>query len=280
VDIAIALNRLWRHKLWLIPVAIIAAIVAVTVLYRVSSLVPPRLESKSFAYGTATTQLLVDAPDSVLIDLEPSIDALAERAQIYARLLGSESVRMGTARRVGVRPGSILIDGSARGGGEPAEGERSVQLAGQSVGRRVIYTVGEGSPVIQISSQAPTAGEAVRLADGASLALADYIGQLQGMQGLEREERITVTRLQESNGGIVTEEVAVPLALAGGLGVLAVGVLTILVIPTLVRYLRIASTLNDPDEDDARTTEVSVLRERDREHSENAEDQTRTGQSS
>jgi hypothetical protein len=242
----LAIKRLWRHKLWLFPVVVLGALAALNVLYQVS-LAPPKLESRTFAYATASTQLLVDGPESLLTDLDTSIDPLAERAQIYGRLLGATEVRGSISDRTGLSRDAFVIDGSVAQGQQPNEVERSVQLAGPSIIPTLSYRVADGSPLIAISAEAPTAQEAMRLVEAAASALAGYVGALQAEQGIAPGARIRLTPLARPAGGAVSEDASLPVAVMAFLAVVALGVLAIVAVPAVLRSARRARTVGWSD---------------------------------
>ena len=80
--------------------------------YRIS-LAPPKLESRQYHVGVASARVLVDTPDSQVVDLNPKgADALSSRASLLANLMASSPVK--THHRAG-----------RRGAGQPARGRRA-----------------------------------------------------------------------------------------------------------------------------------------------------------
>ena len=67
---------------------LIAAFAALLSVYSVG-LFPPSLTSRTNVFATASTQLLVDAPDSAFADLANDLTPLETRASVFARFLAS-----------------------------------------------------------------------------------------------------------------------------------------------------------------------------------------------
>ena len=76
MELALALNRLWHRRIWVALGVIVAAAVAIESSHAL----------KKTSYGTASTQMVVDAPTSALGNLKTSLVPYTARAIVYARL--------------------------------------------------------------------------------------------------------------------------------------------------------------------------------------------------
>jgi hypothetical protein len=247
MDLALALHRIWRRKLWLIPAALAAAGAALSVAYHVS-LFPPKAESKSLEFGTASTELLVDSAESSLAQLEIPLQALSERAAIYAELLRSEPVRRRLGAVADISWQSVAVDGStstAGGAGpEPTETERAAELEAAGTSSQVHFRVEPEQPIIRITTQGRTAEGAAVLAQAAADALIDYIDDLQREQGIAGPRRVDLVQIGQPVGGVVNETADVAMAAVAGIAVFGACCLLILFIPHLVGGLRAADALD------------------------------------
>lgn len=231
MDFAVASLQIWRRKLWLIPVILLAAAAYLAVAYRVS-VNPPGLESRSLSYGFASSSVLVDSERSALASVELPVAALGERAAVYAELLASDGVLQRIGAEAGVPWRTISVDVSASN--LPTEGpERGVELVGDTRSREILARVVTGQPIIDISTQAQSAREAIVLAQAASVALPDYINDLQADQEIEGPRRVTVTPVGRPSGGLVGESNNVMMGIFAAIAVFGIGCLAILFGPRL-----------------------------------------------
>jgi hypothetical protein len=249
MDLGLALHTIWRRKLWLIPVGIASLLAALLVMYKVSFF-PPALENKSLEFGAASTEVLVDSERSTLATADVPIDSLSDRATVYASLLRAGPVRRRIGEAVGAPWQAIAVEGTALSGpagnaSEPTAAERAGEIVADRDPLTVFFRVAEGQPIIQISTQARRAHQAVALADGTASAIAGYIDKLQEEQGIVGPDRIQLTQIGPATGGTVGASTNAGLGLAAALAVIAVGLLLILAVPRVVDEVRRIEALED-----------------------------------
>src|ERR1700759_3550338 len=98
------LRKLWHHKLGVAISFVLASFAALWSIDSIS-LPPPGLSSRSLEMATATTHVLVDTPDSTLLDLRQntySITALTNRAVVLGNVIASSSVEAKIAQQAHV----------------------------------------------------------------------------------------------------------------------------------------------------------------------------------
>ena len=88
MELARTLRTLWQRRRLVLLGVPLAALAALLSVYTVS-LAPPKLTPRTNVYATASTQLLVDAPDSAFADLENDLTPLETRASVFARFLAT-----------------------------------------------------------------------------------------------------------------------------------------------------------------------------------------------
>ena len=76
------------------------------------SLLPPKLTPRSLEMATAFTQVVVDTPDSAILDLRQGTDdiqALKNRALLVGNVMGSPPVRVYIGRRAHVPAETLQV---------------------------------------------------------------------------------------------------------------------------------------------------------------------------
>jgi hypothetical protein len=207
MELARTLKTLWIRRRLVALGAGIAAIAALLSVYSIG-LFPPSMTSRTNVFATATTQLLVDAPDSAFADLENDLTPLETRASVFARFLASPVALTLIAKEAHVPVSSIEAQGPYDINlpviqQEPTAGQRSSQIIGEGALYRLRFENNPVLPVVSVFAQAPTEEEAVDLANAAPRALRAYIGQIQNQQDTPESRRVVIRKLGNATGGVV-----------------------------------------------------------------------------
>lgn len=250
------LLELWRRRRWLVVGVVVAGLVALTGLYNVKSLLPLSLEKKSYSVGVASTQMLVDAPQSPIADLGKPFEPLASRASVYSKLIASAPVRQAIGRRVGIPGEAINTAGPSAinqntGGRPTSSSQRQQELVGEGQSYRLVAVPIEGQPIMSIQAQAPTAEGAMRLADAAIASLKEYVNRQQRRENVLPAYRVRVEQLGDSQGGQINSSADYSLALMSFVGVFIAWCVLVLLSGSLFRGIRRAraeARLNEADE--------------------------------
>ena len=244
MDLAQALRVLWKQKRWLAVGAVLAALAAISTVYDVHGF-PPRFEKQTYAFGTATTQILVDAPSSPVVNLSRQFDPLTTRAGIYARLIDTVPVKTVIAKLAGIPPYAIITGGPPLAGTdrgrEVTPAQRTNELLGEGGGYRIYTSSREGLPIITVTAQAPDALSAVKLADSTAQGLKNYVVALQVRDNTNLEDRVELKQLGSAGGGLVNSTTDRKAAALAGIGVF--GFVCVLIL--LIAYLR--RSWHDPE---------------------------------
>src|SRR3954471_4452646 len=97
------LRGLWRRRLYVAGVVLLAALAGITVAYRIS--LPPSLHSRSYKVGIATSRIFIDTPSSQVVEVAPrGGDKLGTRAGLIASLMVDGTIKAAIARRAGLTP--------------------------------------------------------------------------------------------------------------------------------------------------------------------------------
>jgi hypothetical protein len=201
------LRILWSRRRLVLLGALIAAAAAIVSVYSVS-LYPPSLVSRSNVFATASSQILVDTPDSAFADLSYELEPLQARAGVFARFLANPAALALISKQTGIPAAAIEAQGPYEQNvplyqQEPTAEERSSQIIGEGSLYRLRFESNPELPIISVFAQAPTEGEAVRLAEAVPTALHRYVERLQRHQHTPRKNRVEIRRLGHATGGVV-----------------------------------------------------------------------------
>jgi hypothetical protein len=209
LDLATVTRELLRHRA-LLAVAVIAGLFAAfTTQYKLEGF-PPKASKKALEYGAGSTQLMIDAPKTPVVDLGREFDPFISRATIFSKLMTSQPVVDVITREAGLPRGSVFASTPASGNQtkaakEPEAEERSNAILGETIGYRLLIRAEPGQPLITISAQAPTPREAVRLADAGAKGFQKYVADLESKQRVESQNRVEIRQLGTASGGIVNK---------------------------------------------------------------------------
>jgi len=242
VEIANILAVLWRRRVWVVVGVIVANLVAYSSAFKLTF--PPSFEPRTFVYGAASTTLFLDAGLSPLLNIETDIDPLATRAEIFTRLVESEPVIRRIEAAGGFEPGSVVVAGRiasaatfTRSSRESAAEQRAAEVAGEDGVKRLLFANEDGLPVLSLYATAPTAEEAIRLADAGARGLIGYVKALPNRGSGPAATRINFRQLGAARGGLVNQGASVPFAILVFIGVLGIWCLFVLVGSSLARAL-------------------------------------------
>jgi hypothetical protein len=251
MELARTLKTLWIRRRLVALGAVIAAIAALLSVYSIG-LFPPSMTSRTNVFATASTQLLVDAPDSAFADLENDLTPLETRASVFARFLASPVALTLIAKEANVPVSSIEAEGPYDINlpviqQEPTAGQRSSQIIGEGALYRLRFENNPVLPVVSVFAQAPTEEEAIDLANAAPRALRAYIAQIQAQQDTPESRRVVIRKLGNATGGVVNAGANVQIALL--VFIIVFGAWCMLLIPaqTLARGWREADVYGDDD---------------------------------
>jgi hypothetical protein len=217
MELARTLKTLWIRRRLVALGAAIAFVAALLSVYSVG-LAPPSLTSRTNVFATASTQLLVDAPDSAFADLENDLTPLETRASVFARFLASPVALELVARDAGISVASIEAQGPYDINlpviqQEPTAGQRSSQIIGEGALYRLRFENNPVLPIVSVFAQAPTEAEAIALANAAPRALRTYISEIQAHQQTPVDRRVVIRKLGDATGGVVNAGANVQIAL-------------------------------------------------------------------
>jgi capsular polysaccharide biosynthesis protein len=194
MDTVTILRELWRVRLLVAIVALIALLAGTAVVFKISF--PPKLESRRYEVGVATARILVDTPSSQVVEVAPKgSDTLGVRANLLASLMVDGVIRSTIAQRAGLKPNQLIGTTDAAtdqsGSSSTPTTRRSFVLKTQVL----TNTAGDELPIIEIDAQAPDRAHAARLASAAVSGLSDYLNSKAALQRVPDADRLQIDGL-------------------------------------------------------------------------------------
>jgi len=205
MEFALILRELSQRRAALGVGVVVALIAAIFSVYRLTS---TGLEARSLQYSSASTQVFVDTPSSVLGDLQPSFEPLQARATVYANFMASPTFLALVGEKSGIPGGQIYAAGPVdpsvpRVVEEPTAVQRNVEITGESTPYRLNFNDDPNLPTIGIYAQAPNTRQAVALANASAAALAQYVATLAKTGNTPPAQRVVIRQLGSASGGVV-----------------------------------------------------------------------------
>jgi hypothetical protein len=229
------LRELWRLRLLVVLTGIVAVVAALNVAYEIS---PSKVESRKYSVGIATARILVDTPDSQVIEVAPEgSDATGVRANLLANLMVEGEIKAVIADRAGLRPSQL--EGVSKTAADPNAAATPPDPRGYVLTTDVLTGQdGERLPIIEIEAQAPDSGKAAHLAQAAITGLRDHLDTRAAAEHDRDADRLQLNPLGAPQARDVVRGPRLALAIGAGIFVFLAGCAAILGFFALVRAWR------------------------------------------
>jgi hypothetical protein len=203
MELARILTELWSKKRLLGVGAAIAALIALSTVASIS-LFPPSVKGKGIVFATASTQMIVDTPQSSLGDLSSDLGPLSARAGIFARFMTSAEALDYIGREAGIPGNEIQAQGPFEIG-MPAsvhvpEGANGAHVQPRY---RLQFDQNPELPIVNVFARAPDSAQATKLANAAVIGLSKYLNDLEDQEGIAAGKRVDIRQLGNATGGVV-----------------------------------------------------------------------------
>lgn len=256
------LRQLWRHKLLVVAVGLVATIAGMVVMFKL-----PSLQSRSYVVSVATGQILLDTPDSQVVAVSPKgSDTLGVRAGLIASLMVGGTVESAIAQHAGLslsqlggKTGAATQGPALLGGSSPVS---SATPSGPDAYVLTTNTLTDNTnnplPIIQFTAQAPNSAAALRLANATITGLREYLDSKAATERIPDAGRMRITGIGAPQ---VTTQTRGPTALVAILVVLfvfALGCAAIVGLPMLARSWRAAGAFEEQERDPARAPDGTL----------------------
>jgi hypothetical protein len=235
MDTVTVLRDLWRHRILVAGMGVVALLAGFAVLYKL-----PSLEPRGYQVGVATARILVDTPSSQVVEIAPKgSESLGVRANLLASLMVDGVVKAAIAERAGLRPDDLV--GISTSVSEPAVSAPRSPQAHVLTTRVVTDNDGAQLPIIEIEAQGADVATAAKLADAALEGLRDYLDSKAATQRIPDAERLQVSGLGAPQAGMAARGPKAVFAFFAAIFVFGAGAACIVVFFALVRAWRIAA---------------------------------------
>ena len=250
------LRGIWRVRRYAPAVFLVALLAGVLATHTMSF--PPK--SKSYDVGTATAQVLVDTPQSQVVDAAPTISStsgqtlgtLGTQANLLADLMVEGTIKADIAHRAGLNPSQLVgvsaavtvpsAAGSSSGSGPSAVSVPSGPDVYALTTQILTDTAGDTTfPIIEIDAQAPDQAKATQLANAAVAGLQAFISSEAANEKIPDADRLSITNLGISQASTETQGPSQMIGVLVFLVVLLLGFASIHWIKAVIRGLRRAS---------------------------------------
>jgi hypothetical protein len=204
------MRNLWHLRRAVLVSAAVALLVAVWSVERIS-LVPPGLSPRALEMATASTQVVVDTPESgLLLDLREDqyLEALTDRAVVLGNIMTIGRVRASIARRAGI-PTEVLqvtpplTPKQPRGLAEVGNDRHMSDALELNDQYRLNVQSNPTVPVIYIQAQTPTAASAAVLANAAVDAMRGYLADLARSTEIPESKRVHLVQVGRARGEVI-----------------------------------------------------------------------------
>jgi hypothetical protein len=220
VGLGIRIRKLWRLKMSVLISLALALFAAAWSTHKIS-VFPPKLAPRSLEMATAVAHVLVDTPDSMMIDLRQDtydIASLTNRAVLLGNVIASTSVETKIAQRADVPLQLLRIQApltpQQSSPPENSQNARHVDDIVKSTDQyRLEIDANPTVPMLDIYAQTPTASSAAALANSAVDELRLYLAHLATTQATPSKDQIRLVQLGRATGTVINQAVQIQVAL-------------------------------------------------------------------
>ena len=202
-------QALWRRRLIVAVGLCVAFMAALLITYRLSSVIPPQIESRHYQAGIASTELLVDSPRSQVVDLggenevggdmlgtATDLIGLSTRAHLIANLMANSPLKERIAGAAGIAQQRLVVTEPSGDGPDPTALPAPKTTVRDDRRTTVMdLSVNETLPIISISVRAPDAATARRAASAAASELRTHLATLAAAGSVPGARQLTVSQV-------------------------------------------------------------------------------------
>ncbi len=160
-------------------------------------------DSRDLQVATATTHFLADLPDPALVYRRApplNLPGLVRRTELMAGMMATPPAIQRIAARAGIPANEIAASNRTTASvplalSEPGSERRASDIADSLKRYRLEVQARQTTPVLDIYVQAPTAGEATRLATATAPGLLDFLASEARRQGIEEPPPVRFKQL-------------------------------------------------------------------------------------
>jgi len=220
MGLGIRIRKLWHLKLGVALSLALAVFAAAWSTHKIS-VFPPKLAPRSLEMATAVTHVLVDTPDSEMIDLRQDtydIASLTNRAVLLGNVIASTSVEARIAQRAQI-PAQLLriqapLTPQQASPPENSQNARHISDILKSTDQyRIEIDANPTVPMLDIYAQTPTAQSAAALANASVDELRLYLSRVAANQATPARDQIRLVQLGRATGTVINKGVQIQVTL-------------------------------------------------------------------
>lgn len=246
----IRLRQLWRLKLGVGISLVLALLLSLWSVEKIS-LSPFGLTPRSPQIATANTNVIVDAPESALLDLRRDtydMTGLRNRAVLLGNVIASTEVQQRIANRVGIPLDRLRVQAPLT----PEQPAPQIGTVNERKTSDILKSTDEYRlrvqssrtvPMLDIFAQARSAKDAAALANGAVEELKRYLAEFAAQQKTPPEAQIRLVVLGEATGAVINPNIAWQVAFLAFVLTFAASCGTLIFISRVHRGWRLESAL-------------------------------------
>jgi hypothetical protein len=208
MKLGMLLYRLWHTRVVVVVSVLVATLAAVSSAYRIS-LSPPRVTPRAIGMATASTQVLIDNPESIVLDLNVGsyqLSQMAQSATLIGNIMVSPAVQQDIAKRVGIPVGLLQTSAPATPQFPQAittpHNRKTTDLLASNDQYRINVQANPTVPILDIYTEAHSPALAKALANAAVSGLRDYLSAFR--QSVPVKQQVRIEQLGAAQGGAVT----------------------------------------------------------------------------
>lgn len=214
------LPRPTQTQLTAVAAAALALLAAVWSVCTIT-LLPPHLTPRHLQVGAAAVDLMVDAPQSWVLDARKApidLAVLAQEADLAGNVISTAPVRRAIAHEAGIPARQLSARTRLTGDlvavlREPDNEQRAAQIAAARLPYGIDVQVDPQRPLLHVYTRAPTAVEAMRLADAVPAGLTRVAAALPAPPTAGADRLLHVVPLGPARGAVVNSRSSIEIAL-------------------------------------------------------------------
>lgn len=253
MDLGNRIHTLWRLRAGVVASLLLALLAAVWSVQKVS-LSPFELTPRALEMASASTHVLVDTPQSTLLDLRQdtySLEALTNRAVLLGNVMATDPVRSRIARRAGLPPEALVVEApltrqQPRPRVEAGQEKKMSDLLKSMDQYRLSIQANPTVPVLDLYSQTPDTKSAKLLADAAVDELRSYLTTVATDEQIPDKSQIRLVQLGRAEGSVINGEIHWQVAFLAFILTFVASCATVLFVARVRDGWRLAARLEQP----------------------------------
>lgn len=220
MGIGIRIRKLWHLKLGVMISLALAVFAAAWSVDKIS-LTPPGLAPRSLEMATAVTHVLVDTPESQLIDLRQDtydMAGLVNRTVLLGNVIASTDVEARIAQEAHIPDQLLRIQAplTPQQASPPVNSQTArhvTDIINTTDQYRIEIDANPTVPMLDIYAQTPTVESAAALANSAVDQLKAYLARIATVQSTPATDQIRLVQMGRATGDVINPGIQLQVAL-------------------------------------------------------------------